>query len=116
MRSFLIAAVVCLLPLAGAEARMASSTELSEAIVGNTLQGALQGEAQFSEYYTVDGDVRGDGYVGTWSVEGDHLCHQIMPNPKSCWQLEITGSDVKIFKDGKHRGGATILSGNPLGL
>lgn len=97
-------------------AEPADGARIQAAIAGNTVQGAMQASGAYTEHYAADGTIRGDGYTGAWSIEGDAMCFQYGSDPKSCWQVAIDGDQVSWIRDGKVDGTGTIVPGNPNGF
>ena len=96
-----------------AQAASATGAEILAAIAGNTVQGAMEASGPYAEFYAADGTIKGQGYGGAWTVEGDAMCFQYGTDPKTCWQVEIAGDQVTWIQDGKAQGTGTVVAGNP---
>ena len=64
-----------------------------------------------TEVYTADGTIRGDGYTGQWTVEGDVMCCD-NGERKGGRGVRIDGEAVTWVQDGKDRDAGTIVAGN----
>lgn len=93
-----------------------SGQAISKAIAGNTIRGHMVSTGGFEEFYDPSGAVRGGGYSGTWSVDGNRLCLSYDGDPKACWALAISGNQVVWIGSGGEEGTGTILPGNPKGF
>jgi hypothetical protein len=82
-------------------------------IAGNTVQGAMEATGAYTEFYAADGTIRGEGYTGSWTVEGDQMCFQYGSDPKMCWQVAKSGDALQWIKDGKVEGTGKLVNGNP---
>lgn len=91
---------------------MATSAEITAAISGNTVQGSMVEAGAYTEFYDVDGTIKGADYTGTWSVEADQMCFAYGEEP-DCWSVSIEGDMVSWIKDGNVDGTGTLLPGNP---
>jgi len=91
---------------------LATGAEISAAIAGNTVQGSMSASGAYTEFYAADGAIKGDGYTGTWTVEGDAMCFDYGEG-KDCWGVRIDGEAVTWVKDGADGGTGTIVAGNP---
>lgn len=94
----------------------ASGAEISAAISGNTVQGNMDSSGAYAEFYAADGTIKGKDYTGKWSVEGDAMCFEYEGTPKDCWNVEISGDQVRWLKNGASQGTGTILPGNANGF
>jgi hypothetical protein len=65
----------------------------------------------YTEFYAADGTIKGDGYTGTWTVEGDQMCFNYGEGA-SCWSARLSGETVTWVKDGKDDGTGTLIAGN----
>jgi hypothetical protein len=91
---------------------LATGAEITAAIIGNTVQGSMTASGAYTEFYAADGSIKGQGYGGTWTVEGDTMCFDYGEG-KDCWGVRIDGEAVIWVQDGKDGGGGTIVAGNP---
>jgi hypothetical protein len=113
-RKFALAVV--LLIAAAAPAIAATGAEIRAAISGNTVQGNMDSSGPYAEFYDAGGAIKGKDYTGRWSVEGDAMCFEYQGTPKDCWDLEISGDQVRWIKDGASQGTGTIARGNTNGF
>lgn len=95
---------------------VASGDALRAALAGNTVQGSMAASGGFTEFYAEDGTIRGAGYTGRWSVEGNQMCFAYDGNPPGCWGAQIDGSQVIWLGGSGEEGTGTILPGNPNGF
>lgn len=91
---------------------LATGAEITAAIGGNTVQGSMTASGAYTEFYAADGAIKGDGYSGNWSIEGDAMCFDYGEG-KDCWGVRIDGEAVTWVKDGTDGGTGTIVAGNP---
>lgn len=99
-------------PLAAQEA---TGKALRAAVSGNTVQGSMA-DAAYAEFYAEDGTIKGDGYEGTWTIQGDAMCFDYGDEPAECWTAELSGDGVTWIKDGAVEGTGTVVPGNPEGF
>jgi hypothetical protein len=102
-------------PLAAQAQDLAKGAEITAAMAGNTVQGSMSESGAYTEFYAADGTIKGDGYSGTWTVEGDAMCFDY-GDGKDCWNLRISGQAVTWVQDGEDGGTGTIVAGNPNNL
>lgn len=95
-----------------ANAAMASGEEIKAAVSDKTLQGSMLKDT-FAEYYAPDGSIRGKNYTGKWRATEDAMCFQYGDKPEGCWQIELNGPALTLFKDGKVDGNGILVDGNP---
>ncbi|MEQ8602111.1 MAG: hypothetical protein RIB45_02240 [Marivibrio sp.] len=98
---------------AAADDHLASGAEIRAAISGNTVQGSMIDAGAYTEFYAADETIKGDGYTGAWSVDGDRMCFAYGEDPATCWSVAIDGDQVTWVKDGETDGTGTIVPGNP---
>lgn len=91
---------------------LATGDAITAAIADKTVQGSMVDSGAYTEFYAADGTIRGDGYTGTWSVEGDQMCFNYGEGA-SCWSVRLNGDSVTWMKDGKEDGTGTLIAGNP---
>jgi len=89
----------------------ASGDDIRALLSGNTLQGSSLKSA-YSEYYDPDGTLRGDGYAGSWKIEGDMGCMDYGKGYQ-CWTGYIDGAATIWYKDGKVDAAGVMITGNP---
>ncbi|MDX1402634.1 MAG: hypothetical protein R3245_11985, partial [Kiloniellales bacterium] len=92
---------------------LASGSEISKAISGNTVQGTMVDSSSYTEFYATDGTIKGDGYSGVWRIRGNTMCFDYGEDPEACWHVSIDGDQVFWIKGGLADGYGTIVSGNP---
>lgn len=91
---------------------LATGAQITAAISGNTVQGSMSASGAYTEFYAADGTIRGQGYTGTWTVEGDAMCFDYGEG-KDCWNVRIDGEAVTWVQNGADGGTGTIVAGNP---
>ena len=94
----------------------ASGGEIRAAISDSTVQGNMDASGPYAEYYAPDGTIKGKDYTGKWSVEGDSMCFVYQDTPKECWNVEISGDQLRWLKNGASQGTGTIVKGNANGF
>lgn len=77
-----------------------------------TIQGSMTESGRYTEFYAADGTIRGQGYTGTWRVDGDRVCFDYNTDPEDCWTAAGAGDQVEWIKDGKTLGTGTAVPGN----
>jgi hypothetical protein len=95
-------------------ADMASGEDIRASVSGKTIQGSMLRDTfqKWSEFYMEDGTIKGDGYDGKWSIEGDTMCFEYGGASSGCWAASIEGPAIIFFKDGKVDGAGVAKSGN----
>ncbi len=111
-RTLAAVAVALIFPVAAHAEGLATGPEITAAISGNTVQGSMIASGVYTEFYAEDGTIKGDGYTGTWTVEGDAMCFDYGEG-KDCWNVRIEGVAVTWVQDGTDGGTGTIVAGNP---
>ena len=93
---------------------MATGEEIKALVSGSTIQGSMLVDEyqKYSEFYMADGTIKGDGYDGKWSIEGDTMCFEYGGNSSGCWAAKIEGPAIIWLKDGKVDGAAVAKTGN----
>ncbi len=99
-------------PLAALAQGLATGSDISAAITGNTVQGSMLASGAYTEFYAADGTIRGDGYTGAWTVAADAMCFDYGAG-KDCWNVRIDGEAVTWVQHGADGGNGTIVAGNP---
>ena len=112
MKHLICAAALALAAAPALAADLASGDQITAAISGNTVQGSMIDAGAYTEFYDADGSIKGEGYGGKWTVEGDEMCFDYGEGA-SCWGVRIDGDMVTWVKDGKDDGTGTIVAGNP---
>jgi hypothetical protein len=116
MRSKFLLAFAFVLATGSAASAAATGDQIRAAISDSTVQGNMEGSGPYAEYYAPDGTIKGSGYAGQWSVEGDAMCFAYQGTPKECWNVEISGDQLRWLKNGASQGTGTILRGNVNGF
>lgn len=116
MSSRFLLAFAFVLTAGNAAFAAATGDQIRAAIADSTVQGNMDASGPYAEYYAPDGTIRGNGYAGRWSVEGDAMCFAYQGTPKQCWNVEINGDQVRWIKDGASQGTGTIVRGNANGF
>ena len=112
--SGLAAAAAIAAVLAGAAAAdKLSGAQIRQAVVGNTVQGTMEGSGDYAEFYEQDGTIKAQTYSGAWTIEGDEMCFQYGSDPRQCWEVAREGDTLQWIKDGKVDGTGTLAPGNP---
>ena len=113
--SLVLASLVLVAGLGGTAfaADMATGEQITRAIAGNTVQGSMASSGAYTEFYAVDGTIKGKDYTGKWSVSADKMCFDYGADPAMCWNVSIAGEDVSWIMDGKVEGSGTVVKGNP---
>jgi len=93
-------------------AEVVTADQINQAVSDHTYQGSMT-DVSFAEYYQADGNIKGKGYTGKWRVEENTMCFQYGDNPEKCWQVELNGPAMTLYKDGKVDGSGMLVSGNP---
>ena len=112
MKLFYTTAFVGLLAVPATAAELATSTEIMDMIIGNTVEGGMSDGAAYAEFYSKDGAIKADGYTGKWSFDGDAMCFDYGEGA-DCFTVSIDGEEVMWMVDGEQAGTGTISSGNP---
>lgn len=94
---------------------MARGETIAGAVGGKTFQGSMLDDA-FVEFYAADGTIKGANYSGKWRVTETSMCFQYGDKPETCWDLEINGPAVTLYKDGAVDGAGILIDGNPNGF
>lgn len=92
-------------------ADMATGDQIQAAISDSTVAGTMFDSGDYAEFYAADGTIRGDGYTGTWSVDGDTMCFDYGEGA-DCWNVSIDGANVQWIQDGEVKGDGAISEGN----
>ncbi len=112
LRSFALAATLLAAPAVAQD--LATGEAITAAISGNTVQGSMSASGAYTEFYAADGTIKGNGYAGTWAVEGDTMCFDYGEGA-TCWNVSIAGDQVTWINGGATDGTGTILPGNQHG-
>lgn len=92
---------------------LATGDAITAAISGNTVQGSMTASGAYTEFYDASGTIKGSGYTGSWTVEGDKMCFKYGEDPATCWNVRIAGDQVTWINNGVEEGTGTIVAGNP---
>jgi len=117
-KSLALSGLAAAAAIAGALAGAAAADKLSgaqirQAVIGNTVQGSMEGTGDYAEFYETDGTIRAQTYSGAWTIEGDRMCFQYGSDPKMCWDVAREGETLQWIKDGKVEGTGSVSPGNP---
>jgi hypothetical protein len=115
MHARFLLACAFLLASVGAAHAAATGDQIRAAISDSTVQGNMTG-GPYAEYYAPDGTIKGKDYTGRWSIEGDAMCFAYQGTPKECWNVELSGDQVRWIKNGASQGTGTIVKGNANGF
>lgn len=107
-----LAAFAAIVSGPAAAAGLADGARIGTAIAGNTVQGSMLSTGVYTEFYAEDGQIRGAGYQGAWSVRDDTMCFDYGSDPENCWQVRLEGDQVTWVQDGRDLGTGTIVAGN----
>jgi len=116
MRSKFLLAFAFVLAAGSAAFAAATGDQIRTAISDSTVQGNMAASGPYAEYYAPDGTIKGKDYSGKWSVEGDAMCFAYEGTPKECWNVEISGNQVRWMKNGADLGTGTVVKGNANGF
>lgn len=116
MRSKFLLAFVFVLTTVGAALAAATGDQIRSAISDSTVQGNMDASGPYAEYYAPDGTIKGKDYTGQWSIEGDAMCFAYQGTPRTCWNVELSGDQIRWIKNGASQGTGTILKGNANGF
>lgn len=97
---------------AAAEERL-TGEQIRATVSGNTVEGSMTDTGRYAEFYAADGTIRGEGYTGAWSVEGNTMCFKYGEDPADCWGVGKAGDEVLWIKDGAVLGTGMVRAGNP---
>jgi hypothetical protein len=114
MNKIYFVALLCLMPHLTAAQTMVTGDQIKAAISGNTVQGSMVAGGAYTEFYQVDGLIKGADYTGKWNVKDDQMCFDY-GDGASCWSVRLEGVTVTWVKDGVDDGTGTIVIGNPNG-
>lgn len=93
-----------------------SGAEIAGTIAGKTVQGGMVETGAYTEFYDADGTIRGAGYTGRWSVQGDTMCFEYDGAAAGCFGIRMEGEVLNWIVDGEVTGTGTIVEGNPNGF
>ena len=109
MRRFLLALTLVASPAAAVEPL--TGDEIRDAVSGKTVAGGMQATGPYTEFYAADGEIRGDGYTGSWTVESDAMCFDYGDGP-DCWNVGMSEGEILWIKDGAVLGTGRATDGN----
>lgn len=115
MKTVLIASTFALMTGPAFAATMATADAIMANIIGNTVQGDMSGGEAYSEFYSADGEIKAEGYSGTWSIEADSMCFDYGEGAY-CLTVQLDGDEITWVSDGEEAGKGTISEGNPNGF
>lgn len=90
-----------------------SGEEISDLIAGNTVMGSMSSGDKYAEFYAEDGTIRGDGYTGKWSIDGDAMCFDY-GDGETCYHIAADDRSIQWILDGEIDGTGTVREGNPM--
>ncbi len=111
------AAIAASLAVAAAAAGVAHAQEplsgerIRAVVSGKTISGGMLDGGPYTEFYGEDGAIRGEGYVGAWTVEGDAMCFDYGEGP-DCWTVGLSDGEILWIKDGEVLGTGRAVDGN----
>jgi hypothetical protein len=108
------AALALAAPLRAADAL--SGAEIRALVEGRTVEGSMTDTGRYAEFYAPDGQIRGAGYTGAWTIEGDAMCFAYDGAEKTCWQVGRAGDEVVWLREGRVLGTGALREGNPNGF
>lgn len=111
-----LASIVLLLATSASAQDLATGETIRAAISGNTVEGSMIASGGYTEFYDPSGSIRGEGYTGRWSIQGDEMCFDYGAGPATCWSVRIAGASVTWIADGIEEGTGTVVQGNPRGF
>jgi uncharacterized protein YcfJ len=92
---------------------MLAGEAIRAAVSGNTVQGNMLDSGAYSEFYAADGAIKGDGYTGTWTIEGDAMCFDYGEGKRPAGRRALQGDQITWVQNGADLGDGTIVPGNP---
>jgi hypothetical protein len=112
-RTLLVAAATAFTLTGAAAADKLSGDQIRQVVVGNTVEGTMEGTGDYAEFYQADGTIKAQAYSGIWTIEGDEMCFQYGSDPKMCWEVARDGDGLQWIKGGKVEGTGKVAAGNP---
>ncbi|SEA84906.1 hypothetical protein [Rubrimonas cliftonensis] len=109
-----LVAACCLVALAACAARAQSPLDgerIRAVVSGKTIAGGMLDGGPYSEFYGEDGVIRGEGYTGAWTVEGDAMCFDYGEGP-DCWSVGLSGDEILWIRDAEVLGTGRAVEGN----
>jgi hypothetical protein len=107
----ILAALSLALPASAAE--RLSGEEIHALVADKTITGTMVETGDYAEFYAADGTIRGEGYQGLWTVEGDAMCFDYGDDPAACWGVAVEEGEVLwLTDDGAIDGTGTLTEGN----
>ena len=89
-----------------------SKGDIETAVSDKTYQGSMLDNG-FAEYYDAEGNIRGKDYTGKWRAEDGVMCFQYGDSAETCWQVQIDGPAMTMYKEGAIDGNGILVPGNP---
>jgi hypothetical protein len=86
--------------------------EIAATVSGKTILGDMLDGGGYAEFYEADGTIRGDGYTGVWTVEGNTMCFAYDGESAGCFGIRLNGETLAWIVDGEVTGTGTIVEGN----
>ena len=115
MKIQLCIVAVCALASPALAQDTATGAQITAAISGNTVQGGMVDTGAYTEFYDVDGMIKGEGYTGLWTIKGDTMCFVYGTDPATCYGVAIAEGEVSWILDGAVLGTGLLVVGNPNG-
>ena len=115
MRKLLIAPLIALLATPTFASDAATGEQIASALIGNTVKGAMSTGEAYTEFYEADGGIKGEGYTGKWSIEGDLMCFNYGEG-NDCLGVILDGGTVTWLRAGVEAGDGMLSVGNPNAL
>ena len=111
-----LALAAALLLAAPAQAAILAGDEIAALVVGRTVEGGMTDSGPYAEFYEPGGAIRGDGYAGAWTIEGDEMCLAYGAEPATCFGVGFQGDVVEWVRGGEVVGDGRVVEGNPYGF
>lgn len=113
MRTLYVASLALMFALPAAAQDLANADAIKAAVSGNTVQGSMTASGSYSEFYAVDGAIKGQNYTGTWTLDANKMCFTYGTDPSTCFGVRIAGDQITWVGVSGDEGTGTILPGNP---
>lgn len=107
-----VLATAVLLPFAALAETPATADAIRATIIGNTVQGGMSDGTAYTEFYAIDGTIKGKDYTGLWTLDGDRMCFAYGEAP-TCFGVVIAGDQVTWVGETGPAGTGTVVAGNP---
>ena len=102
-------------PAAAPAGNASRRAEITQALVGNTVEGTMLNGSTYKEFYARDGSIRTeDGATGTWRFSGDQMCFNYGGDGENCLGVALSDRALGwLDENGTTVGAGEILRGNP---